>query len=253
MGRLKLSISPIRDEVVNLAGTSAWCNLLGGAVLVMIWVVFNYIDEAMLYMYYAAPLITSTTLTVMLVLGITCIGGFVLDCIVWGRAIMKQSLPKALLVISALPGIIIPPVGTFFGTIKISLARKLGPELDEKEALFDAAGIKQLLVLNALYAILACAFGALLIPAFYIIPLEFINDEDLFWLRLNIYNLQVIVILVYAFLVAIIAISAILVVKQKAAGRKFTWMACFLMLFAFPVGSYLSGVIYRNFLKKKEI
>ncbi len=253
MSRFKPSISPIRDEIANLAGISGWCNLLGGAVLVLIWAAFTYIDEAMLYMYYAAPLITSTTLLVMLVLGITCVGDSVLDCIVWGRAILNQSLPKLLLVVSALPSIMFPPVGTFFGTIKLSLARKIGAELDEKESLFDAAGIKQLLVLNALYAILACAFVALFIPLFYFIPLEFINDEDLFWLRLNIYTLQVIVIIVYAFLVAIIAISAILVVKQNAAGRRLTWIACILMLFAFPIGSYLAGVIYRNYLKKKEI
>ncbi len=253
MDRFKLSISPIRDEIANLAGISGWCNLLGGAVLVLIWAVFTYIDEAILYTYYAAPLITSPTLLVMLGLGIACVGDSVLDCIIWVRAITNKSLPKVLLAVSALPGIVIPPVGTFFGIIKISLALKLGPELDEKEPLFDAAGIKQLLVLNALYAILVCVFVALFVPAFYIIPLEFINDEDLFWLRLNIYNMEVIVVLVYAVLVAIIAMSAIFVVAQVPANRMFTWMACFLMLFAFPVGSYLSGVIYRNYLKKKEI
>ncbi len=253
MSRFKPSISPMRDEIANLAGVSAWCNLIGGALLVLIWAAFAYIDEAMLYLYYAAPLITSTTLLMMLVLGIACLGGFLLDCIVWGRAIRNQSLPKALLIVSALPGIIIPPVGTFFGTIKVSLARKLDANLGEKEPLFDVAGIRQLLVLNALYAILVCAFVVLCIPAFYVIPLEFINDEDLFWLRLNIYNLEVIVVVVYGILVAIIAASAALIVKQNAAARKFTWIACFLMLFAFPVGSYISGVIYRNYLKKKEI
>ena len=253
MGRFKPSISPIRDEIANLAGMSAWCNLIGGSLLVMIWAAFTYIDEAMMYMYYAAPLITSTTILVMLVLGIACVGGFVLDCIVWGRAITNKSLPKVLLSVSAIPGIVIPPVGTFFGILKISLAHKVGAELDEMKPLFDAAGIRQLLLLNALFAVFSCTFVALYIPAFYILPLEFVNDEELFWLRLNIYNLEAAVVAIYGGLVAIIAIAAVLVIKQKPGGRKFTWVACLLMLFAFPVGSYLAGVIYRNCLKKKEV
>ncbi|MEX2729248.1 MAG: hypothetical protein Q6353_018480, partial [Candidatus Sigynarchaeum springense] len=223
MSRSKPSISPMRDEIANLSGMSAWCNLIGGFFLILIWAAFEYVDEVMIYMYYAAPLITPTTTRVMLVLGILCLGDFVLDCIVWSRAITNKSLPKVLLAASALPCIIFPPVGTFFGIIKISLARKLSPELDKVEPLIDTAGIKQLLLLNALCAMFSCAFIVLFIPAFYILPLEFINDEELFWLRLNIYNLEGIVVAIYAALVAIIAISAVLVIKQKPGGRKSTW------------------------------
>jgi hypothetical protein len=253
MSRSKLSISPIRDELANLFGASMWCNLIGGTLLVLVWAAFTYIDAAILYMYYAAPLITSTTLAVMLGLGIVCIFGFVLDLATWARCISKKRVPKMLVLVSALLTIIIPPVGTFFGMIKLSIGRRMRAELDENEPLFDAEGIKQLLLFNALHAALVCVFLVLLIPAFYFIPLEFINDEDLFWLRLNIYNLQVVMIIICAGLVATIVVSALLAAKKKPAGRAWTIVACLLMLLAFPIGSYLAGVIYRNFLKKKEI
>jgi hypothetical protein len=245
--------SGFQVELENLLAGSGISALLGGFLLVAIWAAFEFIDEAAQYMHYAAPLITRNILTVALILGIVNLVHFFIDIVAIGLVHARKEKTRAFCLVSALMQLWIPPVGTFFGIILLSLYRNWPGLADGTGAeVVDRKSMQQVLYLAMVYLVTCWLFVLLFINAIYIIPMEFLNDADLIWVRFNIWNIFYAVVAFLGVLTGFFVLASILAAKNARGWRGALYAECFLLLFALPIGTYLAGVFYRNLLKKNE-
>ncbi|NMC04263.1 MAG: hypothetical protein GYA24_03580 [Candidatus Lokiarchaeota archaeon] len=252
---VKERITPTRFQVEleNLLAGSGISALLGGFLLVAIWAAFEFIDDAAQYMHYAAPLITKDLLTVALILGTINLGHFLIDMVAIGLVHAKNDRARAFCLVSALLQLWLPPVGTFFGIMLLSLYRNWPGLAEGKDAAsIDDKSMVQHLHLVSLYLVLGWCFLLLFINAIYILPMEFLNDAELIWLRFNIWNIFYAGVAFLGLLTAFFVIANYLAAKKARGWKVLLSIECFLLLFAIPVGTYLAGVFYRNFVKKQE-
>ncbi|MFX0099275.1 MAG: hypothetical protein ACFFCS_06800 [Candidatus Hodarchaeota archaeon] len=243
--------SPIKVELSNLLSWSGIGNLVFGFLLVLAWAAIEFVEEAQMYIVFAAPLVTPEIMEVLLVLGLICIINSIVSFATIGAVMKGKKSSRILLVIVGLMQVYLPPAGTFFGVILITFAIKFPEDLSSKEQVLTVKDAHQLIGWHAISIACTCLFVILITTGFYIIPVEFAEDSDYYWLRLNFWNIIYAVIGIYAGIIALVVISSFLAIKNVKGWKILLGISCFLMLFAIPVGPYLAGVFYRSLLKRK--
>ncbi|MHA1370596.1 MAG: hypothetical protein ACTSRA_12895 [Promethearchaeota archaeon] len=254
---LKIKFTTAQVEINNLLAWSGIGSAITGCFLLLIWYALDFIDEARAYLHYAAPLFTYLTLELMLVIGIICITNMILTIIAGILVYRKNETARTLLLIIGITQIFIFPQGTFFGIMMISIYKSLkilfnneGNETDKFT--IDEKTKNTILLFLIFFIISTIAYISLTLPAIYFIPIEFANDEDIRWLRMNFWNVFHAIYLVYGIIAFIIALSGIIALKKIKGWRKLLYLSCFFMLFAIPIGPYISGILYRHFLKDRR-
>ncbi|MBN2151651.1 MAG: hypothetical protein JW839_09410 [Candidatus Lokiarchaeota archaeon] len=253
MSKQRNNTEGFRVELENLLAWSGINSLLAGLLLVAIWAAFEFIDEVAQYMHYAAPLITIDILTVALVLGIVNLAHFFVDMVGFGLVHAGNEKARVLCLASALMQVWMPPAGTFFGVILLSLYRNW-PGLAGVPGAgdVDSRPMQQVLYLAATYLASCWLFILLVIEGVYILPMEFFNDADLIWLRFNIWNICYAAVAFLGALTGFFVVALVLAAKRVRGWRGALYVECFLLLFSLPIGTYLAGVFYRNLLRKRE-
>nr|MDO8114345.1 hypothetical protein [Candidatus Sigynarchaeota archaeon] len=249
--RNRTTISPVADEIANTLAWGGIGSLIGGVLLAAIWAVFEFVDIAQLYVHYASPLLSETLLTLMLIIGAICLANFVVSMIGIGLVNNNRLSAKNFALVSAALQIWLPPTGTFFGVTLLSMARAWPAAANAPDKAIDDKTAKDLLVFNAVYCALTVGFLLLMIPIAYFLPVEFANDEELFWLRLNIWNIFYAVNAVEVGIAVLLSITAWMAKNEKNGWKPLLWTTCILMIFAIPIGPYLAGVFYRNLLRSQ--
>ncbi len=237
---------------MNLFTWSGIGSLIGGTLLLAIWAVLNFVDDVAQYMPYADPLISPVTLGLMLVVGLLNIGNFVVAMIATGMvASNKASVAKILALISSILQVAIPPVGTYFAVTLLSLLRAWpehfagdGPAMEEREAI-------TLVLYYGAFMALAWGFLLLVLPAVYFLPVEFLNNAEYIELRFQIWNIIYWIVAAFGIFAGFSIATGILAYKNVLAWKGCLWVVSIVSLFAIPIGPYLSGVFYRNLLKRR--
>ncbi|MHA1794349.1 MAG: hypothetical protein ACTSVI_17060 [Promethearchaeota archaeon] len=245
-------LDPSIVEVTNVLGWSAFLNILIGLLSFALWYAFTKLDIVQEYLNFAKPLITDAVISLFLPFALISIISFTMDIISIILVVQKKKAAKYLVFTAGILELWIIPVGTFFGVILLSLGKKIPDVLSTNEEIFPKKMIDSLLIYNLLFSGMILCYLLLILPAAYIIPLEFVNDEDLMWLRMNFWNIFYLINGIFAAIVAFFGITTIFTIKRYKSWRTLLFISCFLMLFAIPIGSYLSGVFYRNALKKNK-
>nr|MDO8115757.1 hypothetical protein [Candidatus Sigynarchaeota archaeon] len=115
---------PAQVELINLFTWSGIGSLIGGLFLLAIWAVLNFVDDVAQYMPYADPLISPFTFALMLVFGFLNVGNFIVTMMAtWMVANNKTRAARTLALVSGALQVSIPPAGTYFAMVLLSLWR----------------------------------------------------------------------------------------------------------------------------------
>jgi hypothetical protein len=200
-----------------------------------------------------APLITPATFIMLLTLGIIslCIASIEILAIILVQRQNDNQVMKWLFLISGILQVWMIGPNTFFGVFLIGAGLKwTGALLNKTGKVFEKKDIDTLLIGFTIYNGLLLAFLIFMLPGIYILPVEFLNDEDLFWIRENIWNFFYAIDAIFGAIVVLLAFTAWFSIKEMKGWKKLSWITCVLLLFGIPLGPYISGVVYRNRLRK---
>ncbi|MHA2000422.1 MAG: hypothetical protein ACTSU9_20115 [Promethearchaeota archaeon] len=252
--RERRGITPFKLEIMKLLSWSGASSLVFGSLLIMFWATFNYLEAAQQYLYFAAPVVTPRRLTIMLVLGIVSISNFALGLVARRGIVKDRKWARFMLLASGAMKVYIPPVGTYFGFMILSLGFKKNLNTISKspERAYKQNEINQILLFNALFFACIGIFIILVHPFVYIFPVEFFDGEDTYTMRTNIWNVIYIIIAILEILIGIIVASHFLAMKHVKGWRACLWITCTLLAFVFPIGPHVAGIYYRTVLKKER-